>query len=466
MFSKETYVTRRARLAKEVGDGVLLFLGNNHVGMNYEGNEYNFRQDSCFLYFFGLDYAGLTAVMDLDAGEEIIFGDELTIDDIVWTGTMPSLSDNARKVGVDKTLPLSALKEYLGKAMRQGRKIRFLPPYRADHKVRLMDLLGILPSVQSLHADEVLIRAIVDLRIHKTAEEVAIIEEAVDVSTRMHLEAYRLARPGVHEAEIAAAVLQIASSRPGGGLAFPTIATVAGQVLHNHGFIHTLREGDIFLLDAGAENADHYCGDLSSSMPVSERFTPRQEEIYQLHLRSFQAAVDQLRPGNPYRNAHLAAAEAIAEGMVDLGLMKGCPRDIAESGAYALVFPCGTGHMMGLDVHNMENLGEQYVGYAEGEKKSTQFGFKSLRLARPLEPGFVFTVEPGIYFIPELIDLWKAEGRFKEFINYDKFEAWKGFGGLRNELDYLITEDGCRVLGTLKKPMTLEEVYSAKSMSL
>jgi len=200
-------------------------------------------------------------------------------------------------------------------------------------------------------------------------------------------------------------------------------------------------------------------------MPVSDRFTPRQEEIYRLHLRSFQAAVDQLRPGNPYRNAHLAAAEAIAEGMVDLGLMKGCPRDIAESGAYALVFPCGTGHMMGLDVHNMENLGEQYVGYAEGEKKSTQFGFKSLRLARPLEPGFVFTVEPGIYFMPELIDYWKAEGRFKEFINYDKFEAWKGFGGLRNELDYLITEDGCRVLGTLKKPMTLDEVYSAKNMS-
>jgi Xaa-Pro aminopeptidase len=464
MFDKKTYVNRRARLMKEVGDGVLLFLGNQLVGMNYHDNEYPFRQDSTFLYYFGLDQAGLAAVIDIDRGEEVIFGDELTIDDIVWTGTMPSLAENARKVGVDKTLPLSALKEYLGKAMHQGRKIRFLPPYRADHKVRLMDLLGILPNVQSLHADEALIRAIVDLRIHKTAEEVAVIEDAVDVSTRMHLEAYRLARPGVHEAEIAAAVLQIASSRPGGGLAFPTIATVAGQVLHNHGFIHTLKDGDIFLLDAGAENAEHYCGDLSSSMPVSDRFTPRQEEIYRLHLRSFQAAVDQLRPGNPYRNAHLAAAEAIAEGMVDLGLMKGCPRDIAESGAYALVFPCGTGHMMGLDVHNMENLGEQYVGYAEGEKKSTQFGFKSLRLARPLEPGFVFTVEPGIYFIPELIDRWKAEGRFKEFINYDKFEAWKGFGGLRNELDYLITEDGCRVLGTIKKPMTLEEVYTAKNL--
>ncbi len=457
MFDRNTYVNRRARLVKEVGDGVLLFLGNELVGMNYAGNEYHFRQDSTFLYYFGLDYAGLAAVIDIDRGEEVVFGDELTIDDIVWTGTMPTLQDNARLVGVEKTLPLSALKGYL-----KDRKVRFLPPYRGDHRVWLQKLLGIAPSRQEARADEAFIRAVVDMRNHKTPEEIAAIEEAVDISTEMHLTAYRMARPGVHEAEIAAAVQQVASYRPGTGLSFPTISTVAGQVLHNHGFIHTLKEGDIFLLDAGAENPLHYCGDLSSSMPVSERFTEKQELIYNMCLKSFYAAVEQLRPGNPYRNAHLAAAEAIAEGMVDLGLMKGNPRDIAESGAYALVFPCGTGHMMGLDVHDMENLGEQFVGYTGGEKKSKQFGFKSLRLARPLEPGFVFTVEPGIYFMPELIDYWKAEGRFKEFINYDKFEAWKDFGGLRNELDYVITDDGCRVLGTLKKPMTLEEVYAAK----
>ena len=444
MFSRETYVNRRARLRKEVGDGVLLFLGNALVGMNYHDNEYPFRQDSTFLYYFGLDQAGLAAVIDIDHGEEVVFGDELTIDDIVWTGTMPSLAETARRVGVEKTEPLAALKRHL-----EGRKVRFLPPYRGDHQVWLQ-------------ADEAFIKAVVGMRNHKTPEEVAAIEEAVDISTRMHLIAYRMARPGVHEAEIAAAVLREATCRPGCGLAFPTIATTHGQVLHNHGFIHTLREGDMFLLDAGAENALHYAGDLSSSMPVGERFTEKQELIYNLCLRSFYAAVDQLRPGNPYRNAHLAAAETIAEGMVDLGLMKGNPRDIAESGAYALVFPCGTGHMMGLDVHDMENLGEQYVGYADGMVKSKQFGFKSLRLARPLEPGFVFTVEPGIYFMPELIDHWKAEGRFREFINYDRFEAWKGFGGLRNELDYLITEDGCRVLGTLEKPMTLDEVYAAK----
>ena len=458
MFSKQTYITRRACLREKVGGGVLLFLGNDLVGMNYAGNEYAFRQDSTFLYYFGLDQAGLAAVMDLDSGEDIVFGDELTIDDIVWTGTMPTLEDNARRCGVEKTLPMAALKGYL-----KGRQVRFLPPYRGDHHVWLQKLLGIAPGAQGRRADVEFIKAVVDMRNHKTPEEVAAIEDAVDISTRMHLIAYRMARPGVHEAEIAAAVLEEASRRQGTTIAFPIISTVAGQVLHNHGFIHTLKEGDIFLLDAGAENPLHYAGDLSSSMPVSEKFTERQELIYNICLKSFYAAVEQLRPGNPYRNAHLAAAEAIAEGMVDLGLMKGCPRDIAESGAYALVFPCGTGHMMGLDVHDMENLGEQYVGYADGEVKSKQFGFKSLRLARALEPGFVFTVEPGIYFMPELIDYWKAEGRFKEFINYDKFEAWKDFGGLRNELDYLITEDGCRVLGTLQKPMTLDEVYNAKN---
>lgn len=462
MFSKETYIERRKRLCRTVDSGVCLFLGNNLVGMNYAGNEYPFRQDSSFLYFWGLDVAGLAAVIDCDSGKEIIFGDELTIDDIVWTGTMPSLKENAALVGVTDTRPLSQLKEYLSKALQQGRKVRYLPPYRGDHQVWLQDLLAIKSADQPAKADLEFIRAVVDMRNHKTPEEIVAIEEAVDVSVKMHLTAYRMAKPGVHEAEIAAAVLEEACKHPGMALSFPTIATVAGHVLHNHGFVNTLKEGQIFLLDAGAENPMHYSGDLSSSMPVSERFTPKQELIYNLQLKSFEAAVKELKPGNPYRNAHLAAAEVVAQGMVDLGLMKGNARDIAESGAYALVFPCGTGHMMGMDVHDMENLGEQYVGYTEGEKKSTQFGFKSLRLARPLEPGFVLTVEPGIYFIPELIDLWKSEGKFKEFINYDKFEEWRDFTGLRNELDYLITEDGCRLLGHLRKPMTLEEVYEAK----
>lgn len=463
MFCKETYISRRERLRKEVGSGICLFLGNGLVGMNYADNEYSFRQDSTFLYFWGLDYPGLAAVIDIDEDKEIIFGDELTIDDIVWTGAMPTLKENAVPIGVNDTRPLKSLNDYISKAKSQGRKIRFLPPYRGDHKVWLQELLGIIPSEQAPKADLPFILSVVDMRIHKSLEEVEAIEEAVDISVKMHLIAYRMSRPGIHEAEIAAAVLQEASCHPGTGLAFPTIATVKGHVLHNHGYSHSLKEGEIFLLDAGAENDLHYAADLSSSIPVSERFSERQELIYNIHLKSFEAAVKELRPGNPFRNAHLAAAETVAQGMIDLGLMKGNPRDIAESGAYALVFPCGTGHMMGLDVHDMENLGEQYVGYTGGEKKSTQFGFKSLRLSRPLEPGFVFTVEPGIYFIPELIDLWNTQGKFKEFINYDKFEEWKGFTGLRNELDYLITETGVRQLGHLKKPMTLDEVYNAKN---
>ena len=268
-------------------------------------------------------------------------------------------------------------------------------------------------------------------------------------------------RPGIHESEVAAAVEEVAC-RHGNQLAFPTIATVQGQVLHNHGFIHDLHDGDIFLLDAGAETHSHYAGDLSSSMPVGERFTDRQAEVYNIHLRSFWAAVDKLQPGRPFREAHIAATTEIARGMKELGLMKGDPAEAAEAGAYALFFPCGLGHMVGLDVHDMENLGEQYVGYAEGTQKSTQFGFKSLRLARPLEPGFVFTVEPGIYFIPELMDKWEAEGQFRDFICYDKLKPWRDFTGLRNELNYVMTPTGARLLGTIKKPMSIEEVYAAK----
>jgi len=462
MFSKETYIARRNRLKKDVGSGLLLFLGNEEAGMNYADNTYHFRQDSSFLYFFGLDYPDLAAVIDIDNDKEIIFGNELTIDDIVWTGIQPTVKEKSAMVGVSHTQPMTKLKAFLEKAAAKGQSIHFLPPYRGEHYVHLQHLLGISPDMQPKLASERFIKAIVSQRIHKSAEEIVAIEEAVDISTRMHLCAYRMAKPGVEESQIAAAVQQIACEH-GEQLAFPTIATTRGQILHNHGFIHTLEAGDIFLLDAGAENKLHYAGDLSSSMPVSEKFTERQELIYNIHLRSFQAAVDVLAPGVPFFDAHIAAATAIAEGMKDLGLMKGDPKDAAESGAYALFFPCGLGHMMGLDVHNMENLGEQYVGYPEGSLKSTLFGFKSLRLARPLEPGFVFTVEPGIYFIPELIDRWQGEGRFKEFINYDKLADWKDFTGLRNELNYTITETGARLLGNIKKPMTLEEVYEAKN---
>ena len=462
-FSLQTYKRRRDQLKQDVGQGILLFLGNGEVGMNYADNTYPFRQDSSFLYFFGISQPGLAAIIDIDEGREVVFGNELTIDDIVWTGAVPTVGELSREVGVGETMPLTSLKACLDKAKAKGQTIHFLPPYRAEHRTWLWELLQVEPAAQDEQASLPFIKAVVKQRNHKDEEELACIEQAVDISTEMHLAAYRMARPGMHEAEVAAAVAEVAA-RKGRQLAFPTIATVRGQVLHNHGFIHQMEEGDIFLLDAGAEGPGGYAGDLSSSMPVGQRFSTRQEEIYNIHLESFHAAVEQLKPGTPFRNAHLAAAAKIAEGMKGLGLMKGDPQEAAAIGAYALFFPCGVGHMMGLDVHDMENLGEQYVGYADGERKSTQFGFKSLRLARPLEPGFVFTVEPGIYFIPELIDQWAAEKRFADFICYDKLHAWRDFTGLRNELNYVITTDGVRRLGTLHKPMTLEEVYAAKGL--
>ena len=460
-INKDTYIKRRARLKKDVGSGLLLFLGNDEVGMNYADNTYRFRQDSTFLYFFGLDYPALAAVIDIDADKEIVFGNELTIDDIVWTGIQPSLRDKCEPAGISEVLPMKELKNYIDKAHAKSQPIHFLPPYRGDHKVWLWELLGIEAAAQADKASVPFIKAIVSQRNYKDDEEIQLIEESVDLSTEMHLAAYRTVRPGIHESEVAAAVEEVAC-RHGNALAFPTIATVQGQVLHNHGFIHQLNEGDIFLLDAGAETKSHYAGDLSSSMPVGEKFTDRQAEVYNIHLRSFYAAVDKLELGVPFREAHIAAAPEIARGMKELGLMKGDPAEAAECGAYALFFPCGLGHMVGLDVHNMENLGEQYVGYAEGQVKSKQFGFKSLRLARPLEKGFVFTVEPGIYFIPELMDRWEAEGQFRDFICYDKLKPWRNFTGLRNELNYAMTEKGARLLGTIKKPMTIEEVYKAK----
>lgn len=460
-IKKETYIRRRETLKKDMQSGLLLFLGNDEVGMNYADNTYRFRQDSTFLYFFGLDYAGLAAVIDVDADREIVFGNELTIDDIVWTGTQPSLRDKCQPAGISETRPLKELKEYVDQARRKGQPIHFLPPYRGDHRVWLWELLGVEPAAQTEMASVPFIKAIVKQRNYKDEEEIRLIEESVDLSTEMHLAAYRTVRPGIHESQVAAAVEEVAC-RHGNALAFPTIATVQGQVLHNHGFIHDLHEGDIFLLDAGAETHSHYAGDLSSSMPVGERFTDRQAEVYNIHLRSFWAAVDKLQLGVPFREAHIAAATEIARGMKELGLMKGDPAEAAEAGAYALFFPCGLGHMVGLDVHNMENLGEQYVGYADGQVKSKQFGFKSLRLARPLEVGFVFTVEPGIYFIPELMDKWQAEHQFEDFICYDKLGPWRNFTGLRNELNYVMTPTGARLLGNIKKPMTIEEVYAAK----
>jgi len=460
MFSANTYKERRQRLRTQVSSGLILLLGNDESPMNYRDNPYPFRQDSSFLYFFGLSYPGLVGVIDVEEGRDIILGRELTVEDIVWMGKQPSLEEKCARAGVKETLPLTDIKNLLAAARLRKRPIHFLPPYRCEHILKLSDWLEMTPEQVEKSASVELIMAVVDQRNKKTPEEIEEIEKAVDISADMHLTAMRMVRPGITEAEIAAAVHQVALAA-GGQLSFPIIATVNGQILHNHSHDNVLQSGQMFLLDAGAETAMGYAGDLSSTIPVDKHFTSRQKEIYQICLEAHEAAIAALQPGVPFKNIHLLACRVIAQGLKDMGFMKGDVEEAVAAGAHALFFPCGTGHMMGLDVHDMENLGEKYVGYG-GKEKSTQFGLKSLRLARELEPGFVITIEPGIYFIPELIDMWKAEAKFTQFINYDKVETYKDFGGLRNEEDFLITEDGYRLLGK-PIPKTIEEVEAMKA---
>ncbi len=460
MFSKQTYINRRKQLKTDLKSGILLFLGNDESGMNYADNTYHYRQDSTFLYFFGSDYAGLNAIIDIDENREIIFGDELTIDHIVWMGTQPTIKEKSEAVGINETAPAQELKSYLEKAVKQGKQIHYLPPYRPEHQIKLFDLVQVHPNIAAKNASVEFINAVVNQRNYKSTEEIIQIEEAVNITANMHLAAMKMARPGMKESEIAAAVQEIAIGA-GGQLSFPVIATINGQTLHNHYHGNTLKSGDMVLLDCGAENTMHYAGDMSSTFPVDKTFTTRQKEIYQIALNAHEAAIDMLAPRVKFKDVHLKAGLTIAEGMKEMGLMKGNLDEAIRQGAHALFFQCGLGHMMGMDVHDMENLGEVYVGY-NGEAKSTQFGLKSLRLGRELEENFVLTIEPGIYFIPELIDMWKAENRFSEFINYDKVVQYKDFGGCRNEEDFLITKDGARLLGK-PIPKTIEEVEAQRS---
>lgn len=457
MFAKETYIQRRALLKKNIGSGVLLFLGNDEQGLHYEDNTFRYRQDSTFLYYFGLSFAGLSAIIDIDEDKEIIFGDELTIDHIVWMGTQPTLKEKSGRVGITEVMPSAEIMNYLHKAVRKGQTVHYLPPYRAEHKLKLMEWLGIPPARQE--GSVPFIRAIVAQRSYKSAEEVEEIEKACNVTADMHITAMKVLRPGMYEYEIVAEMNRVAESN-NCELSFATIATVNGQTLHNHYHGNKVKPGDLFLIDAGAEVESGYAGDMSSTVPADKTFTPRQRAVYEIQNAMHLEAVKALCPGIPYMDVYDLSARVMVEGMKELGLMKGNAKDAVREGAHALFYPHGLGHMMGLDVHDMENLGELWVGY-NGQPKSTQFGRKSQRLAIPLEPGFVHTVEPGIYFIPELIDLWKGEKKFKDFINYDKVEEYRNFGGIRNEEDYLITETGARRLGK-KIPLTPEEVEALR----
>jgi Xaa-Pro aminopeptidase len=446
MFDKSTYIRRRAALKQQLGQGLVLLPGNEDSSMNYKDNLYHFRQDSSFLYFFGLDRPGLAAVIDIDNDKEIIYGNDLTLDDIVWTGPQPSIAEQAEPAGVSNVHPSAALAVELASARGMGRTIHFLPPYRPENTLKLSAWLGFSPAALKGHASVPLIKAVVAQRSIKSAEEIAQIEAAVDVTAAMHLAAIKGARGGMTEAQLAGVLHGIAISS-GGNLAFPTILTVNGQVLHNHYGNTVMKEGQIAICDSGAENAMHYAGDMTRTFPVAKKFTTLQREMYDIVLASQEAAVAALRPGVLFRDVHALACEKLVEGLKAAGVMKGDPKEAVAAGAHTMVFQCGLGHMMGLDVHDMEDLGEEYVGYTDDLKKSKDFGWKSLRLARSLEPGFVVTIEPGLYFIPELMDRWGAEKKYADFIDYKKLEAFRHFGGIRIEEDLLVTAEGSRLLG-------------------
>jgi Xaa-Pro aminopeptidase len=461
MFSEASYSQRRKQLADSVSSGLILLPGNEESPMNYADNTYHFRQDSTFLYYFGIDQPSLTGVIDADGGKAILFGDDYDIDMIVWTGVVPTIASLGEKAGLKDVRPGSTLAGIIAEAVAKGREIHFLNPYRTDILLKVSELTGIQYGEIAQKASLGLTRAVVAQREVKSPEEIAEIDRAVVISADMHLAGMSYARPGMKESEVAAKVAEVALAA-NGNPSFPIIATINGQTLHNHYHGNIIKSGDLFLLDAGAETHMRYAGDLSSTFPVDPTFTPLQKEIYQLSLDAHRAAVSMLKPGTAFKEVHLMACRTIFDGLKSHGLTRGDTDEALKAGAHALFFPCGTGHMMGLDVHDMENLGEQWVGY-DGIPKSTQFGLKSLRLAKELRPGFVVTVEPGIYFIPELIDLWKSQNHLSQFLNYAEVEKFRNFSGLRNEEDFLITEDGARRLGKAL-PMTIEGVESIRSL--
>ncbi len=462
MFSAKTYVNRRAGLRKKVGSGFILFLGNEESPMNYTDNQYAFRQDSSFLYYFGIDQPGLAAAIDVDENKEYVFGNDLTIDDIVWMGPQPTIAQRARKVGAKNSASLQQMETILKKVIAQGRTVHYLPQYRADNILKIEHLLGIHPKRMKEYSSEKLIMAVASQRVKKSAEELKEIEAAVAVAYEMQTTAMRLSKPGMSERMIAGIIEGIAVSH-GGRLSFPAILSVNGQTLHNHYQGNKMKAGDIVVNDSGAETAMHYASDITRTFPVSGKFTALQKDIYQTVLDMQMTAIKAIKPGIKYKSVHLKAAKLLVERFKDMGFMKGNTDDAVKNGAHALFFPHGLGHLMGLDVHDMENLGEGYTGYNEKTKRSSQFGLAYLRFGKEMEPGVVLTVEPGIYFIPELIDLWKKDSKFKGYINYEKVLKHKDFHGIRIEDDVVVTQKGYKVLGK-PIPKTVEEVEELASM--
>lgn len=459
MFPSSTYAQRRRTLmhADQPASGLVLLLGNRPSPMNARGNPHPFRQDSTFLYYTGLDVPGLDAVMDLDAGTTCLYGTDPTIDDVIWKGDQPSLQDHADRADISKTASSSSLADDLTSALDAEREIHILPPYREAHYRRLSALLNLDRDQADAAASPPLLDTVIAQRSVKSDAEVEQIEQAVETTVQMHQAAFEHASPGTPERHIAGRLSGIAAAE-GRGLAFQSTCSVYGEVLHNHDYSHRLKDGDLLLIDTGGTSPLHYAGDLTRVVPVGGDLSPRQRALYEAVLDAQQQAIDALAPGVPFRKVHRRACRVLTTHLIEMGLMSG-PADAAvRAGAHALFFPHGLGHMLGLDVHDMEALGETRVGYADDQKRSDQFGLHALRLARPLKPGFVVTVEPGCYFIPALIQQWLEEKRHVDFINYDAVKDFESFGGIRIEDDVLITKTGARILGPnlVKQPDAVE----------
>lgn len=456
MFETSTYVNRRKALKRKGLNGIALILGNVDSPMNYLDNTFHFRQDSTFLYFFGLDFQGIAGVMDFDSGEDYLFGDDVDIADIIWMGPQVSLKENAAKVGVEKIAPFNKLFDFVSAAIRQGRKVHVLPPYRGENKLLLEKLLGISALRINDYASVGLIKAVIDLRSVKEQCEIEEIAKACVTGYEMHVTAMKMAQPGVSEQKIAGTIEGIANAG-GGMISFPIILSQHGETLHNHDHSQILRKGNLMLTDAGAESSMHYASDYTRTVPVGGKFTQKQREIYEIVLAANNRAKELTQPGVTYLSVHLSAAEVIASGLKELGLMKGDVKEAVKNGAHALFFPHGLGHMMGLDVHDMEDLGQIYVGYDDETRPVDQFGTAYLRMGRKLQPGFVVTNEPGIYFIPALIDKWQNEKINTDFINFEKVNQYRDFGGIRLEDDILVTKTGSEIIGK-RIPITPDEI--------
>ena len=458
MFNQETYIRRRSELKRLVGNGIVILFGNNEAPANYPANSYApMRQDSSFLYYFGQHRDGLVGVIDIDQDTEMLFGDDIDVEDIVWMGYTPSVADLAAEVGITKTAPMKELTTYVQRQTANGKTVHFLPPYRFDTKIQIMDLLGIHPSQQKESASLTLIKAVVKMRATKEPQEIEAIERACEVGYAMHTTAQLLIRPGVTERFIGGQVDGIARSLAQ-GVSFATIFTQHGEIMHGCPSDARLEAGRLALCDAGCE-LDDYCSDNTRTMPVTGKFDQRQLEIYSIVEACHDYVLEVAKPGVKYADVHFAVCRLMTDRLKELGLMKGDTEEAVRAGAHAMFLPHGLGHMMGMDVHDMEGLGQIYVGFDEETRPNLeQFGTNCLRMGRRLEEGFVVTDEPGIYFIPALIDDWKASGHCKDFLNFDKLETYKDFGGIRIEDDILITADGCRFLGKSRIPYHPKEL--------